>query len=180
MENSSRDSSSRCPSIGFQRRQKESTETFSFSASFLSPFPFLSQSISPNFSPFYSFFPYISFPASSLSRSSWPTVLYSPQSAISYPSLSRSLLDPFYRYDTWMLVDAYPARSQERSALVGNERLLTVGKNYLNWNWSFSIGSRRLHGGYFATAAPRYSLHALSILLSSVVPFDPPLKASNV
>jgi len=37
-----------------------------------------------------------------------------------------------------------PARVPKSERISRNERLLTVGKNYLNWNWSFHRPSRRL------------------------------------
>lgn len=141
--NSPRDSSSRYPNIGFQRRQ-ESTES------------------SPSFCLFPSFFPkpfsQLLVLSLSFSISNPPPLFITQFSANSPPHSSLSaILSPSYpsEVDSPLRESLLPIRTQTVGRCVSarvpknerisrNERLLTVGKNYLNWNWSFHRPSRRL------------------------------------
>lgn len=118
---------------------------------FLRPFHLLSWNSFLNFLSSLSF-SIFNLSHSSLSRSSPPTASLRTVLSIRYLILSllfrlKSILyhDPFYFTDTYANGSrCVSARVSKSERISRNERLLTVGKNYLNWNWSFHRPSRRL------------------------------------
>lgn len=122
------------------------------------PNPFLRSFHLLSWNPFLNFLSSLSFSIfnlshSPLSRISSPptaslrTALSTHYLILSFPPRLKSILhhDLFYFTDTYANGSrCVSARVPKSERISRNERLLTVGKNYLNWNWSFHRPSRRL------------------------------------
>lgn len=131
--NSPWDSSSRCPNIGFQWCKKVPNPPL-FSPSSRNPFSQLLVLIL-----FFHLQPPAPLYHAVLSQQ--PSIRYLIPSPLAWSRFSTKI--PFtdmYANDSRCV----SVRVPKSERISPNERLLTVGKNYLNWNWSFHRPSRRL------------------------------------